>query len=288
MSDQCETCGISEEGLMKKLMDKLIPIIKEQRCCRVDGGRATVHDGPTHSNPLDPDVGFSREVQPNYASSAGVLDREFRDMQQQIDRNYADIMRAKEIYESEVDYLLKSASLLERSTKILEEELDEMKQKQEKQQMYTRRNILQVEEYEERDGENTNQIFLRMCHAIGLKNVTFKDICRSHRNGRKRRDGGPRPIYVKLVSHDLKEEVMKRKNLLRKIPAYKQVFVNENLTSHRRWLFKRVREEVGNRNCHTYDGTIYVKNLHGNMPLKIDNVKDFFYVFNKYPEKDYK
>lgn len=283
MSFPCETCGISKEELKSEILNEIMPIITER--CMGLGRRAADFDGP--SDPIVLDVGYFDEVRPNYASSAGVLDREIRDMQQQIDRNYADIMRAKEIYEREVDYLLETASLLERSTKMLEDEMHETKQEQEKQEMYGRRNILQVDEYEERDGENTNQIFLRMCHAIGLKNVSFKDICRSHRNGRRRRGGGPRPIYVKLVSHDLKDEVMKRKNLLRKIPDYKHVFVNENLTSHRRWLYKCVREEVGNRNCQTYDGTIYVKNLHGNMPFKIDNIKDFFYVFNKYPKKDY-
>ena len=151
--------------------------------------------------------------------------------------------------------------------------------------MYLRRNILVVEGEEERPGENTNVIALKLFRALGLR-VNFRDICRSHRNGPKNRRGNrPRPIYIKLVSHDLKDEVMKRRNRLRFMPSYKNVYIDENLTQDRRWLFNRVREEVGNKRCHTYDGTIFVKFEcpNGKRTFKINNSKDFFYVFNKYP-----
>ena len=282
MVHECDSCGISKESLKNEILCEILPIIFG--CCKGSGERATYNNGL--SSPIELGLGGVSTVPSNYAVSAGVLEKEIRDLQLQIDRNYADITHAKEVYDKEVDYLLRSSSFLHQSTEMLENEMNEVQDEQESQEMYGRRNILQVDEYEEQDGEDTNQIVLKLFKAMGLKNVNFRDICRTHRNGRRRKYGGPRPIYVKLVSHDLKDEVLKRKNELRKNAAYKNVFINENLTRRRRWLYKKVREEVGGRSCYTYDGTIYVKNLHGNMLLKINNVKDFFNVFNKYPQKE--
>lgn len=156
--------------------------------------------------------------------------------------------------------------------------------------MYGRRNIFEIDGFDERPGEDTNRIALRIIHELGLKNVSFRDICRSHRTSRKRNKKHlPRPIYVKLLNHDLKEEIMKRRNELRKMLRYQRVFIDENLTKQRRKLFSRVRYEVGSDNCYTNDGTIYVKFFKNRAvseeftTKKINNEKDFFEVFGKRP-----
>ena len=280
---KCERCGISKEELKLEIINELMPIIYDS--CKGYGGSRIDFERP--SGPLGLGVGFNCNVPPNYANSAGVLEKEIQDLQLQIDRNYADITQAKQVYEREVDYLLKTCSLLERSTEVLEKDMVDAQRTSEKQEMYSRRNILELDGIPETPGENTNLIALKMFHALGLRNVTYKDICRSHRNGRRQKwKHRPRPIYVKIVCHDLKDAVMSRRDRLREMPSYKNVFIDENLTRRRRWLYKRVREEVGNKFCYTYDGTIYIADPNGNEPLKINNSKDFFIIFNKYPREE--
>ena len=154
--------------------------------------------------------------------------------------------------------------------------------------MYGRRNILEIDGVTERSGEDTNKIALKVLHDLGLSNVTFKDICRTHRTSRKRKNKHlPRPIYVKLINHDLKDLVMKRKNVLRSMPQYRGVFIDENLTKYRRQLYSKVRREVGSHRCFTNDGTIYVKffknpaDQNEFTTMKINNKNDFIYIFGK-------
>ena len=277
---KCERCEISKEELKLEIINEIMPIIYNS--CKGSGGSRSNFERP--STPSGLGVGSTFNVPSNYAISAGVLEKEIKELQLQIDRNYADITHAKQIYEREVDYLLKTSSLLERSTELLEKDMLDAQEKSEKQEMYSRRNILELDGVPERSNEKTNLIALKMFHDLGLKDVTYKDICRSHRNGRRHKwMHRPRPIYVKLVSHDLKDAVMSRRDLLRDMPEYKKVFIDENLTRRRRWLYKRVREEVGSKNCYTYDGTIYLDNPNGHEQLKINNSRDFFVIFNKYP-----
>ena len=92
---------------------------------------------------------------------------------------------------------------------------------------------------------------------------------------------------MKLVNHDLKEEVLKRRNLLRQIPEYRGVFVDENLTKQRRKLFNMVRREVGKDCCYTNDGTIYARLYKNGIASRefvlksINTEKDFNSIFAK-------
>ena len=137
-------------------------------------------------------------------------------MQQQIDHNFAEISQAKYVYQQEVDFLLKSTSYLDYTSRVLKREMadakivyedevdyllelskrlhdstdelgEEMLDTQEaveRVEMYGRRNIIEIDGFDERRGEDTNKIALQLFRDLGLKNVSFKDICRSHRTSR--------------------------------------------------------------------------------------------------------
>ena len=117
-----------------------------------------------------------------------------------------------------------------------------------------------------------------------VQNVTFKDICRTHRTSRKRKNKHlPRPIYVKLINQDLKDLVMKRRNVLRSMPQYRGVFIDENLTQLRRWLFGKARLQAGKKNCYTYEGVIFLKVFDNDgsfITKKIAICRDFRDVFD--------
>ena len=200
---------------------------------------------------------------------------------------------AKQVYEDEVDYLLSSTKYLRDATDELQEDIAETKAEVESVEMYGRRNIFEIDGYGEDPDEDTNKIALRIFHDLGLVNVTFKDICRSHRTSRRRKKKYlPRPIYVKLVNHDLKDEVLKRRHRLRQMPQYRHVYLDENLTKQRRKLYSRVRREVGSENCYTNDGTIFVKLFENTaksndfQTRKINNTKDFINIFDKHPYRE--
>ena len=338
----CSECNRSKDALKREIIEEIMPLLcscmgvgGNGRHCRRARSEGTPH--PIELRQIVPLCG----VLPKYADSAGILGKELKELQQQIDHNFAEISFAKQVYDREVNYLLKMSSYLEHTTDMLhkevgdtkvvyDRELDfvlssndhlysianelsseltesreaniELKMEMEKLsttiekvqmeveavEMYGRRNIFEIDGIKEDPQEDTNKIALKVIHDLGLKNVTFKDICRSHRMYRRRKNKHlPRPIYVKLVNHDLKDEVIKRRNMLREMPQYRRVFIDENLTKSRRQLFNKVRHEVGNEHCYTNDGTIYVKLYNANsqksFTRKINNKKDFINVFDKEP-----
>ena len=113
----------------------------------------------------------------------------------------------------------------------------------------------------ERSGENTTELVLRIFRRMGIF-LKRSDISRSHRQSKGRNNRGPRPIYVKFVSHDLKDEIFLNRDRLRELPEYRGVFINENLTLFRSRLYQIVRRECGRQMEHyTYDGVIYVRKV---------------------------
>lgn len=112
----CAECGIFKETLKREIIDEVVPILlKRSR----DGG------DHAHTQPISLVIGDREKVLPNYASNAGILDRKIRELQQQIDRNFAEISYAKQVYQQEIDYLLKSTSYLDFTSKELKKEMAE-------------------------------------------------------------------------------------------------------------------------------------------------------------------
>ena len=93
--------------------------------------------------------------------------------------------------------------------------------------------------------------------------VTSKDLDRSHRQFSSSRKGThrrPPILLVKFVSHDLRDLIYSNRNILRNIPGYRNIYVNENLTKVRRNLFREIRK-VKDFDSWTYDGKIYMRHI---------------------------
>ena len=138
--------------------------------------------------------------------------------------------------------------------------IDELKEKDDIDEQYSRRNCLEIHGVIESKGENTNDIAIDIFRYLNLR-VTPSQIDRSHRMKSGPRTNGrnlPRPIIVKLVNHDLKEAIFERRNRLRKLPAFRNVFINENLTVYRKKLYRDIRKlsSLGYINW-TLDGNIF-------------------------------
>ena len=93
-------------------------------------------------------------------------------------------------------------------------------------------------------------------------------------------------ILVKLLSHDKKEFIYNRRHLLRKMPEFKGIFINENLTPFRRKLFSRVRNTFKQLDleCWSNDGKIHLldKSYSPNKLWTITNYDDFYNIVDRY------
>ena len=140
-------------------------------------------------------------------------------------------------------------------------EVSSLKLKMENIENYSRRSCLLVHGVKEDGGENTDDIALDIINNnLNLKNITIKDIARSHRIGRpdksrETRNVKPRvrPIIVKFVSDRDRISVYRSKKLLKG----KRISISENLSIERYILFKKCCQKFGMRNCWTFDSMIF-------------------------------
>ena len=187
--------------------------------------------------------------------------------------------RAKEQFESNLKYLQLENHYLREDNTCMKQEIGSLHAKNDKQEQYSRRHILEVKGVPYQKGENTTETVIDIFRSMGL-HISHRDICRSHRNGR--RGKGPRPIYVKFVRHDVKDQVFAQREVLRDIYCYRRVYIDENLTNFRRELYSQVRKEKDFDHW-TYDGAIYVSRIgvQNARVFKIVSHNDYEMVFHK-------
>ena len=147
--------------------------------------------------------------------------------------------------------------------KYYEDKIDQVKRTLENYEQYLRRNCLVVCGVEEKKGENTNKIAADLFRDMGFK-VNTSHFDRSHRlkskfDSRSHKRNLPRPIIVKFVNHDVKEEIFEQRDLLRYMPNCKGIYLNESLTVYRTKLYREVRN-LHNLGWSTWtrDGIIFV------------------------------
>ena len=156
----------------------------------------------------------------------------------------------------------------------LDGEVRELYNTSEEREQYSRREILEIHGVPESRGEDTNRIALDIFHSMGLR-INRWAISRSHRQ--RIRGIKPSPIYVKLVNHDMKDIIYGRRNVLRKMPRFRNVFIDENLTAYRRGLFRTVRKEIGTDwRVRTYDGAILLSRPNSNKEIKVTCYNQFY------------
>ena len=210
------------------------------------------------------------------------------ELQKQLQDFVSDCKKDKEVLESNFADFQNRTSDVEGNLEEVKEALHGMDEDiaamllhQDKTEAWLRRQILLLNGIEEWDGENTNQIALDTFRAMGV-NIAAHEICRSHRNG-PRIKGKHRPIFVKFVRHDVRDEIYFKKNALRKIRGYRYIYIDENLTKYRSWLFREARKEKL-WNVWTYDGSIFARKKDADpasKAAKITNKTQFIRVFGR-------
>ena len=149
-----------------------------------------------------------------------------------------------------------------------ETSFDKIERDVDAQEAYNRRNILKVAGVKQTKSENTNAIALDIFNAMGIP-VTSYDIDRTHRNyyySRNRRNSPP-DIYVKFISHDVKDRIYANRDILRNLPGCKGIYINEVLTAVRSILFAKIRKLRGWKSW-TYDGSIFMRKFEGQKPTR--------------------
>ena len=127
-------------------------------------------------------------------------------------------------------------------------------------EQYSRREILRVTGVPQKPDEDTTQIMCQIAHSIGIQ-ISPSDISVSHRNG-KSLGSNPRPILVKFVRREVKNQILQRKKFTRNIThdpdgnAVK-IFLDEALTSMRASVCKKLRTDRVDH--YTRDGKVFLK-----------------------------
>ena len=128
----------------------------------------------------------------------------------------------------------------------LEQKIDDMEQ-------HGRQMNVRINGVPEDDNEDTDQLVVEIAKSIGAK-VSYNDICRSHRLGKKNSEQ-ERAIIVRFATYRAKSEMNKhKKNLKQKKmkdifpnmpwpPTNSNIFINDDLTKKRSMLAFEARQK---------------------------------------------
>ena len=114
---------------------------------------------------------------------------------------------------------------------------------------------------------------LKVADDMGVTLVA-EDISVSHRLGKVESDYN-RPVIVKLVRRAVKRTLMMKKKHLKDKEGYKDVYVNDDLTTNRYRIVKELRAQ--NKTAWTRDGKIIIKEVKEGEDqfTTIDSYQDF-------------
>ena len=148
---------------------------------------------------------------------------------------------------------------------------------------YTRRNALRisnpnwVEPQPPMPGqspEDTDALVLGLAATLGVPLQPW-EIGRSHRVGKPRPDGTPRPVLVKFISYNVRHRVYEARKLHKDKPSLKKVYFNEDLTRENGKLAYEARQMKKRgqlADTFTRDGRIYVKKFTNQRPKVVKDM----------------
>lgn len=147
---------------------------------------------------------------------------------------------------------------------LLEEKIHEINSKHDDLEQYTRKYNLEIDGIPEVHGEDLEDVVIKLARSIDA-DVGPEDIDIVHRFKKGKRQ--PNPIIVRFNNYYSKKEMYYGRRKLRKvnvrhISGAEKIYINENLTSQRAALFKKVRDKKRLRQgwkVWTTDGKIFVK-----------------------------
>ena len=165
-----------------------------------------------------------------------------------------------------------------------EDEIDKLYEKVDALEQYTRKNSLQIVGIPENVCDD-EEVVLKVARALNVE-VKPEDIDICHRIKRKKSN----PIIVRFVSHQVKKSLYKQRVQLKNITcsqlfpdastaarvSFNKIFINENLTAHRRNLVRLANEKKEDgllKSAWTVDGKVFVKTSPEGRPIRI-NIED--------------
>ena len=120
------------------------------------------------------------------------------------------------------------------------------------------------------DGED---VLFKVADALKIELADY-DIQRVHRIGVKKtsRNAKPRPVIVRFVSYQKRNEFLFEKSKLKKSIHFGNAFITEDLTPLRSKLLRYVKKECDNDFvlCHSYNGKIRMKKSAQKAGLPLD------------------
>lgn len=191
----------------------------------------------------------------------------------------------------------------------LQDEVNKLKTAMDDQEQYSRRNNLRITGIPEQEAEDITAVTLEVINKSVCQDepITVADVDRVHRLGKRRDDGTPRPVLLRLSTYQTRSRIYKHRMLLnprrrhgtpgdpwgtrqnmnrveeggvdagrrtgRTGPAgHQTVFINEDLTRSKATLLWGARQHKRNNNikdCWSADGNILVKDKVGRIhPIK--------------------
>ena len=142
--------------------------------------------------------------------------------------------------------------------------------KSEQNEQYSRRETVKICNLAEPAGETHASLgdeLVALLQEIGA-NVKKEDISVFHRNG-MRKPNAPRPILMRLVSRQKKDEIMLKKRALKDLPNRKNVTIFEDLTPLRSRMLSFIKKQDTVDHAYTVNGGKILVALKENKERKV-------------------
>ena len=200
-----------------------------------------------------------------------------------ISKQYDEILIKLTTIEEEKRLLLKENESLRQDLTEATQELESLRECQNKLEQYSRRDCLEIKGIPVKEGEVTSEIVVKIANKIGVK-ITSQDISTSHRLPRRVASKDEPAMIVKFVRRDTRDQLYKARKRLRDITTkdlgYRgsnRVFINESLTRVNKNLLSKclkVKRDFNFKYVWTNAGRIMLRETDESPVLRISTEKD--------------
>ena len=170
-----------------------------------------------------------------------------------------DIEKNVSFVSSTFDEMKAQLSSLKQQNDELKKTVNSLVQQVDTNEQHSRSECLLIHGIDENNKETPTQskeIFAKKVSQYLGVNMDVNCIKRAHRLGKKRTNGKPRPIIVRLYDPELRNIIFAKKKLCKG----KNFSITENLTKRRMLIKKEAESKYGANNVWTREGRIYAKN----------------------------
>lgn len=131
-----------------------------------------------------------------------------------------------------------------------------LKYENDRQEQYSRQETMRIMGLKEEQGEDVEKKVLEVFKEVGAS-VTSEDISVVHRTGQRKK--GARHVLVRFISRKKKREVMKNRKNLKDKEAFKQVYLNDDMTALRSRLMAYIKDSGKFGRVWASEGRVFVQ-----------------------------